>query len=205
MSAKTIHVGKIQHCDFSNFVDFLAMLMLRWFPVVWTCCILYIFPVQSHCKQTLMPFCRNAIFQPWFQQFKDWKQWPQLYTKHLAIQSAFKNLLFPAKYPASLNLALSATYSFYQLFHTSNNFTVSEFRRAVGQECVGTAFTHLFQVLLWNEFKAVLKWLGFWVVPTPFLLVLHHWWQRHSGKLGNVHVLSFFRNYKLQILCWVFT
>ena len=41
----------------------------------------------------------------------------------------------------------------------------------VGQERLGTAFPHLFHVLFYNEFKAVLKWLDFWErsqLPTLF-------------------------------------
>jgi len=35
----------------------------------------------------------------------------------------------------------------------------------------GTVFPHLSQVLLWNEFEAISKWL----FSTPFLLALHPW------------------------------
>jgi len=45
-------------------------------------------------------------------------------------------------------------------------------RGVVGRKRVGTAFPHLFQVLLENEFEAVSKWLFFVCVPTPFLLAL---------------------------------
>jgi len=38
----------------------------------------------------------------------------------------------------------------------------------VGWERVGTEFPHLHHVLLSNELKAVLKWLFFGCVPTPF-------------------------------------
>jgi len=48
-------------------------------------------------------------------------------------------------------------------------------RGVVGREGVGTAFPHLFHVLLQNELKAVLKWLFFGCVPTPVLLALHPW------------------------------
>jgi len=37
------------------------------------------------------------------------------------------------------------------------------YRDVVGQEHVGTAFPHIFYVLLYNEFEAVLIWLVFWL------------------------------------------
>ena len=42
-------------------------------------------------------------------------------------------------------------------------------RDVVGRESVGTAFPHLFHVLLQNESKAVLKWLCFWMRSHTFL------------------------------------
>ena len=46
-------------------------------------------------------------------------------------------------------------------------------RGVVWRERVGTAFPHLFHVLLQNESEAVLKRLFFGCVPKPFLLALH--------------------------------
>ena len=43
-------------------------------------------------------------------------------------------------------------------------------RGVVERVRMGTAFPHIFQVLLQNEFEAALKWLFFQCVPTPFLL-----------------------------------
>ena len=40
----------------------------------------------------------------------------------------------------------------------------------MGRERVGTAFRHLFHVLLLNEFEAALKWLVFWVRSHTFFI-----------------------------------
>ena len=48
-----------------------------------------------------------------------------------------------------------------------------------GCSVAGTAFPQLFHVLYKNEFEAVLKWLFFGCVPTPFLLALR------SGSKGS--------------------
>jgi len=57
------------------------------------------------------------------------------------------------------------------------------------QRCsgVGTAFPHLFHVLLWNKLEAVLKWLFFGCVLSHFLLALHSWWRGAGPVLSRFY------------------
>jgi len=62
----------------------------------------------------------------------------------------------------------------------ANIFRYESSRGVVGRERVGTAFPHLFHVLLEYELEAVKNCLFFGCVPTPFLLALYPW--RALGK-----------------------
>jgi len=74
----------------------------------------------------------------------------------------------------------------------------------VGRERVGTVFPNLFQVLLKNEFEAILKWLVFRVrshtffVSTTSLSLRHHY-------VGNSKLLVRLKQLrKALLLCFTF-
>jgi len=56
----------------------------------------------------------------------------------------------------------------YTLCKTLTHTRIS--RGTVGLESVGTAFPHVFEVLLQNDFEAALKWLVFWVLDHTFFV-----------------------------------